>query len=116
MESEVTKATSRMCTAWAACSRAARYLVEHAPDGGARLVDGGHDGVADGGFAPQVLHHAQRRKGVQPGGGFVQEHHWRPAQHTGGDVEALPLAAAQATEGNATGQYAADLQQAPDLC
>ena len=51
--------------AGAACQDCAPRLVEHVPDGGARLVHGRDDGVAQGRQPRHVLHDVQRRKGVQ---------------------------------------------------
>ena len=42
------------------------HLVKHLPDGRARLVDGGDDGVAQAGQVAHVLHHIQRGEAVQP--------------------------------------------------
>ncbi len=39
--------------------------MEHVPDGGARLVDAGDDGVAQRGQAAHVVHDVQRGKRVQ---------------------------------------------------
>ena len=54
-------------------AKSAACLVQHLPDGVAGLVDGGDDGVAQRGEAGHVIHDVERRKGVQPRSGLVQE-------------------------------------------
>ncbi len=51
--------------------RGGARLVEHVPDGGARLVNGRNHGVAEHGQVVHVLHHVQRRKAVQACGGLM---------------------------------------------
>ena len=50
-----------------------QQLVKQAPDGGARLVDGAHDGHAATSQCAHGLHHGQGTEGIQATGGLVEE-------------------------------------------
>jgi leucyl aminopeptidase (aminopeptidase T) len=92
------------------------HLLKHAPDRGARLVDGCNDGVPlVARHALQVAHDRERGKAVQAAGGLVQEDDAGRGQVAGSNRQTLALAAAQAAQHEASRQRAAHKALLPVL-
>jgi hypothetical protein len=64
------------------------------------LVGGQHDGDAPAGEPAQQSHDVGRGRGVEPGGGLVEEQHAGVREQFGGDAGPLALAARQGAHGD----------------